>query len=351
MKIRILNLKEKDNKIFPLVSLRELVKEKPYTVIALIFLIIMAITPYTSDIIALTNVTNQTVIARVNVTNAGPDLYKVEITSPPLPIDLTAGGVTNVICNGSARDINGFDDIINVNATFYHSTVASDAADDGNTHYSNSSCLVGGQTCTAIAGSNNLNGSCICQFAVQYYANNGNWQCNMTVADDGGGGDIKGVSTENSSFVTINEVLGIDIESFTIDFGNLSVTQTSDPIRENVSNGGNIDINVTVRGYGGDNESIGQNLSMICDPNAGALANITFDNMRFDTINSTSYANMTNITNQTRQILNLTIPQRTVDTGYGNSSNSTFWRLQIPVGAAGICNGTIIFGAIDATPS
>jgi hypothetical protein len=340
MKIRISSLKENEDKIFPLVSLRQFVKEKPYIIIALIIIMIMAITPQTSDITAY----NQTVIARVNVTNSGPNLYRVEITSPLVPIDLTAGGVTIVVCNGTFRDINGYDDIIDVNATFYQNTFASDATDDGNNHYSNTSCLVGGNTCTAIPDSNNLNGSCICQFAVQYYANNGTWQCNMTITDDGG---IE--SSENSSFVTINEVLGIDVETTTLDFGNLSVSQTSDPTRQNVTNVGNVPINITVRGYGGDNETIGQNVSMICDSSAGALANITFDYMRLDTINSTDYADMINITNQTKQIADLTIPKRTTNSSYGNSSNSTFWRLKIPPEAGGICNGTIIFGAIDAT--
>ena len=285
------------------------------------------------------NVTNQTVIARVNVSNTEPTLYKVEITSPTPPIDLTPGGATVVTCNGSVQDINNFDDITSVNATFYQSTVASDTADDNNTHYSNSSCLVGGQTCSVIEGTNNQNGSCICQFPVQYYANNGNWQCNMTVTDSG-----SLTSTQNSTFVTINEVLGIDVENLTLDYGDLSVTETSNPIRENVTNIGNVPINITLRGFGGDNESIGQNVTMICELGT----NITFGYQRFDLQSSAAFADMINLTNQTRQIQDLTIPKRTTNSGYGNSSNSTFWRLQIPLGASGICNGTVIFGAIDA---
>lgn len=296
----------------------------------------------TTENVFASNTTNQTVIARVNVSNTEPILYKVEITSPTQPIDLTPGGATVVTCNGSVQDINNFDDITSVNATFYQSTVASDTADDNNTHYSNSSCLVGGQTCSAIEGSNNQNGSCLCNFPVQYYANNGSWQCNMTVIDSG---DLK--STENSSFVKVNEVLGIDVETLSLDYGNLSVSQISDPVRENVTNIGNIPINVTIRGYGGNNESIGQNVTMMCESGT----NITFNNQRFDVNNNSQnvFADMINLTNQTRQIADLTIPKRTESAGFGNSSNSTFWRLQIPLGASGVCNGTIIFGAIAST--
>lgn len=292
--------------------------------------------PFATNNVFGLNVTNATVIARVNVSNTEPTIYKVKIDSPVPPIDLTANAATTVICNGSIQDTNGFDDIKNVSARFYDITVASNASDDNNTHYTNSSC----GNCTAVPGTNNQNGSCLCQFGVQYYANNAVWQCNMTINDSGGI-----ARDENSSFVTINEVLGISIENSILDYGNLSVTQISNLIRQNVTNGGNIPINVTVRGFGGDNESIGQNLSMICE----AGSNITFDNQRFYPGNNTAFGDMYNLTNQTRQIFNLTIPQRTTDSGLGNSSNSTFWRLQIPVGASGVCNGTIIFGAKDGT--
>lgn len=290
---------------------------------------------FTTDSVIGVNVTNATVIARVNVSNTEPYLYKVKIDSPPQPIDLTANGVTIILCNGSAQDTNGYGDIKNVSATFYDITVASNAADDGNTHYSNISC----GPCSAVEGTNNQNGSCLCQFAVKYYANSGTWQCNMTINDSGGL-----ISSENSSFVTINEVLGINVESTILDYGNLSVTQISNYIRENITNGGNVPINVTARGFGGDNESIGENLSMICE----AGSNITFGNQRFYPGNNTVFEDMYNLTNQTRQIFNLTIPKRITNAGFGNSSNSTFWKLQVPIGASGVCNGTIIFGAIDA---
>lgn len=288
----------------------------------------------TTDSVVGANVTNTTVTARVNVTNTEPNLYLVRVMNSP--IDLVANGATTVICNGSVQDTNGFADIVNVSATFYDISVASNAPDDNNNHYTNSSC----GNCSAIPDSNNQNGSCVCQFAVQYYANPATWQCNMTVNDTGGI-----ASTRNSSFASVNEVLGISVQNPILDYGNLTVTETSEPVIQNVTNTGNIPINVTLRGFGGSNESIGENLTMICE----AGTNITFGYQRFYPGNTTAFADMFNLTNQTRQIFNLTIPQRTVDNALGNSSNSTFWKLQIPIGASGVCNGTIIFGAIDST--
>ncbi|MEK6943616.1 MAG: hypothetical protein AABX00_06140 [Nanoarchaeota archaeon] len=307
-----------------------------YILLVLLFSSFLFIgTVFTSPDAAALNVTNKSVLARVNVSNTEPTLYRVYVTSPTPPIDLTANNATNVICNGSATEINGFNDIKNVSATFYFEGINPNAADDNNTHYKNISCGL----CSAVPGTGNQNATCSCQFPVQYYANAGRWQCNMTINDSGGL-----LSSENSSFVTVNEVLGIDVETPVLDFGNLSASQISRFVRQNVTNTGNIPINVSVRGYGSDDEDIGQNLSMICE----AGVNITFGYMRYQPDNTTIFGDMQNITNQSRQVVNLTIGQRFKDSAVGNSTNSTYWKLQIPLGAAGVCNGTIIFRAVQA---
>jgi hypothetical protein len=288
-----------------------------------------------SDVLGL-NISNQTVTARVNVTNTEPNLYKVVLTESP--IDLNANGAKTVTCNGSFQDTNGYDDIDNVTATLFYEGTLSNAQDDNNTHYSNISC----GPCDVVPNTGNQNGSCLCNFAVQYYANPGRWQCNMTINDSGGI-----VKSENTTFYTVNEVLGISVESNILDYGNMSVTQVSRPTRENVTNGGNIPINITLRGYGGDDEEIGRNYTMLCDFGA----NISFGFQRYTFDNSTAFGDMHNLTNQTRQFPGLTIPRRMNSTNFANSTNQTFWKLQIPSGVAGICNGTIIFGARDVSDS
>ncbi|MBL7055893.1 hypothetical protein ISS07_03205 [Candidatus Woesearchaeota archaeon] len=301
-------------------------------------------TSLTSETVFGGNDTNRTVSTKVNVSNSPPSLDQVVIESPLDSlgnIDLEAGNATTVICNGTFWDPNNFDDIISVNATLYRSISDLGEKDDNNTFYSNTSCLQSGQTCEQ--NSDIRNGSCNCQFAVQYYAEPGNWQCNMTISDGDGLSDIN-----NSPDTFLNEILGIDVGTLIIDYGNLSVTEISRPIIQNLTNIGNVPLNITVRGYGGDNETTGQNVSMVCDPSV-AVSNISFNSQRFTVYNDTPFANMINLTNQTRQIGNLTIPKRINNTWLANSSNATFWRLQIPIGAGGLCNGTIIFGAVDAT--
>ena len=153
----------------------------------------------------------------------------------------------------------------------------------------------------------------------------------------------------NSSGVTITNLLAIDAPAI-LDYGNLSVTQTSAEIVHNVTNVGNINLNLSLRGYGGINDSIdhpGHNLTMICD-----FGNISIGNQRYtlgsEFTDGTSFDSMRHLTNQTAQT-NLTFPRRVNDNNFGADRNSTLWRIQVPLSVGGLCNGTIIFGAIDAS--
>jgi hypothetical protein len=312
-----------------------------FVVLGLFFctFIILGITITTSNVIG-ANITNTTVVTRVNVTNTEPNLYEVSVI--PSTINLNPGGVFNVICNASVYEANGWTDIRNVSATLYHTDYGDGITSDNNFRYINNSCLNSSNEvyCESKDGSAN-NASCYCVFPIWYYAYNGSWQCNMTVSDSFGLN-----STNWSSIATVNTVLGIDTPT-EIDFGNLSVTERSSYIRGNITNWGNVPINITVRGFGGSEETPStRNLSMVC-PTTGSL-NISNTYERYSLTNTTAFENMFNISNTSR-MLNLTIPFRENDITYGNSTNATFWRLEVPVGVTGACNGTIIFGAVDAS--
>lgn len=298
------------------------------------------------------NITNQTVIAILNVSNTEPNITNVvvddDLKIPPDEIDLIANGAKVVICNATIWDYNGAGDILsrsNTSATLYIDSEGSGAADDNNYHYTNESC----ENC--IASSDPNIAYCDCKFAVQYYANySDSWRCNFTVEDSGGHAQSEEEvflgDSEVSGLVTVTKVLGID-SPLILDYGNLSVTQTSEEIIHNITNVGNVKNNFTVRGYGGTNESVGINYTMICD-----FGNITFDYQKYefgtDKIGTTVFSEMYNLTNQTI-LTEWTIPAKKEDDYSGSESNSSLWRLQIPSQVGGTCNGTIIFGAIDAS--
>ena len=313
-----------------------------------------------------TNVTNATIIAKVNVTNTEPNITTIRIddgtSSPPNEIDLTANGATVVTCNATVFDYNGFEDITGknkTNATFFINSVGSTAADDNNFHYTNSSCNRCRQATAAEAApkdpTNQRTAICDCKFAVQYYANaSSQWTCEFIVQDKGGtqisGLELNLTDTDsNSSGVTVTKLLAIDAPVI-LNYGNLSVTQTSAEIMHNVTNVGNINLNLSLRGYGGINDSIdhpGHNLTMICD-----FGNISIGNQRYtlgsEFADSTSFNSMRDLTNQTVRT-NLTFPRRVDDNNFGADRNSTLWRIQVPLSVGGLCNGTIIFGAVDTS--
>ena len=275
---------------------------------------------------------NDTLIVRVNVSNSAPTIYNVVIADTP--IDLNAGTIKIVNCTGEVYDLNGWDDIAIANASIYdttHGYSTNLATQDDNYRYFNNSC-----NCTEI---DTENASCQCFFNVEYFANNGTWQCNMTVADNYGL-----ASSRNSSEFTINPLIAIEVPT-EIGYGNLSVTETSSQIPVNVSNYGNIQLNVSVRGWGGIDQYTSDlnDTALICATN-----NISMEYHRYSINISDTFNQMTNISNTSTQIPDFYIYQRENDAAPGNDTNTTYWRLQIPSNVAGSCNGTVEFSAIES---
>lgn len=305
------------------------------------------------------NITNNTVIARVNVTNTEPNVTAVTVDdedpTPASEIDLTANSVKIVTCNASVFDFNGWEDI-NPNATngtLYIQSVGAAGATDNNHRYRNESCDSCRQATAAESSSPSATAYCDCKFALQYYTNDSStWECNMTVRDFGGTAnpsvEINLTASGVSSTVAVTKLLAINTSTL-LDYGNLSVTETSGEIVHNVTNAGNINLNLSLRGYGGDangeNFPAGKNLTMICD-----FGNISEVNQKYEIgghKSGVAFADMRNLTNVTVRNTNVTFFARTDDTTFGADRNLTLWRLQIPLSVGGICNGTIIFGAVD----
>ncbi|MEA2036793.1 MAG: hypothetical protein U9O94_04755 [Nanoarchaeota archaeon] len=284
---------------------------------------------------------NNRTITKVNVTNVFPVIYRVSVINSA-PIDLEPNGTISLNCTGLIYDGNGWDDIVEVNATFYDTSWGDGDTFDNNYRYQNASC---NSSCTVIPNSNNNNASCYCLFDVYYYANNGTWGCNMTVSDATGLED-----SDNSTVVAINTLVGIEIPQSELDYGDMSVTEMSNYSVINVTNIGNVPLNISVRGWGGTAE---YNLSfndtcMICE--TGNISNFYQRYTNNLTIaQQSTYANMTNLSNTSTLIPSLRLPVKTDDNNVGNETNSTYWKLYIPSGVSGFCNGTLEFSAVDAT--
>jgi hypothetical protein len=293
--------------------------------------------------------TSQNITTRLNITNTEPIVYQVvldDLTDTPSgEIVLNAGDVREVYCNASASDPNGQGDLLNATATIYTLGAGYAAVDSKSTHYTNSSC----REYVNVLGTTN-NRTLTCRFNVEYFAQNTTWECNMTVMDNGGTqlpANRYSVNASGTAQATVNELVAINLSSTILDYGNLSVTETSTEKAINVTNAGNTRTNFTVLGYGGTNQSatgVG-NYSMLCQ-----VGNISIDMERFSNVTGASWANMIQLNNTANIVRNVTLLNRTSETDplAAGSTNVSYWKIKVPLSIGGLCNGTIQFAATAA---
>ncbi|MGV8141731.1 MAG: hypothetical protein ACP5NW_04805 [Candidatus Woesearchaeota archaeon] len=274
------------------------------------------------------NYKNVTVWTYVNITNAKPEVLNVTIYDPTnitlRNFTVAAGSTKTIYCNGTVRDWDGYNDVIHVNASLWHNATSNyDSSDNNNSHYTNSSCT----------NNLSLNGFMVwyvCSFDVYYYSNNGTWLCNITAMDNY---NKTGNRTGNTTFLPVYALNVTD----GIDYGNVAVESSSSDISANITNLGNMAINISVEGYGARK---GDGLAMNC-----TVGNISVSNERFSLNNTTPWSDKTPLTSGTvTNMSGLTIPKQTVPNTY--MVNESFWQLYIPPNPAGNCSGFIIFTAV-----
>lgn len=276
-----------------------------------------------------TNWRNVSVDTTLNVTDSPPTITSIALEDAS-GITLNAGSTTVINCNLTVRDYNGAATIEGVNATYYDAKFnASDDPDNNNTHYSNASCR-----------EVNVNGyfaNYTCAFTVYYYANNGSqWTCNATAIDD-----YNFTDTETNTS-TINQVYALNVTS-PIDYGNISVGDTSNNRTANVTNIGNVPMNVTVFGFG---NSSGDQQAMVCN-----FGNISVAYEKWSIDSADDYAAKTALTGNplAPQQMALRIEKQTQPAEL--MRNTTYWQIQVPAKPIfGRCNGTIVFSAEDPNP-
>ena len=254
----------------------------------------------------------------VNITNSNPLVRLVTIENP---VTLTAYSNKTVYCNTTIFDYDN--DTISVNASLFYETSSPLAANDQNDHYTNTSCTQTGRF--------NEQMNYTCAFSVNYFANNGTWYCNVTAIDDD-----DAIGTNQSQGGIIEPLIAIRVPGI-LDFGNLVQGQISENALANITNAGNRDTNLSVEGYA---VTPGDLLAMNC-----SFGEIPLSFERYNATNSSNYDLMAQLSNDTTMIKDIFVPQR-VDESL-ESINSTYWKLQIPPAAGGVCNGKILFTATD----
>lgn len=290
----------------------------PYVLVAFGILVLLA--GFQTEIFAQGyNYDHVNVTTTVNVTNARPEILNIWGSGTP-NITLNAGGQTVVQCNTSIRDYNGFGDIDVVNGTFYYEYNDSIHTDDGNEHYTNGSCA-------QVQNDGQYIGNYTCTFSVEYFAYNGTWFCNVTANDS-----FAFEATEANS-TAINPLYALNVTDV-IDYGNLSVTETSENVTATITNFGNTELNVSVKGFG---RVEGDLWGLVCSQGT----NITVENQRFSNA-LVDWGSKTPL-NETDQDLDITMLRQTNDVV--PVTNDTYWQLYVLPNPFGICNGTVMFTA------
>jgi hypothetical protein len=167
-----------------------------------------------------------------------------------------------------------------------------------------------------------------CTFDVWYYANNGTWNCTINVYNN------QSASASFNASTIINPLYAINLTDG-IDFIDVSAGFPSDNVTVNITNFGNMPVNITIQGY---DLVIGDTIGMNCSD----ATNINITNIRFSTNNTATFAQK-NKMNGSIQSLNFQIKKQTNATPI---FNTTYWQINPDPGTANrICTGYVIFSA------
>jgi hypothetical protein len=259
-------------------------------------------------------------------------IYNLTINSRPSitgmtienPVDLLAGINRSVTCNGTLLDLDGSSDLARVNATLYSQIYSStEKPNNRSIHYSNSTCRIKDPAGNAA--------DFVCGFDISYYALNGTWACNATVTDT--------INASNSSQIPsdMNQLLAIGINPVVLDYGNLQVKQESIDYSVNITNYGNMLLDLEIFGYSSfDDDGLAMNCSR---------GNITVNWERFDLAYGTNFASMITLgIISAPNSVNFNLPPSTES---ATSYKGIYWKIRVPEQTGGRCSGKVVFTAVQ----
>lgn len=187
---------------------------------------------------------NSTETASFEVMNDVPDPSSVQVNGGS-DITLAEGTNKTIVGTGTITDLNGYGHLSSVTGYLFLTTTGAGASDNRSTHYT-SSCVSNGD------GSGNTE-SYNCTFNVSHYAvptDSGanqsatNWTFLMAPLD------AEGAGTNGTDVVEVETLLAFSISPSLISFGSLNLsTNTTDTNQQvNVTNRGNVQLDVVMSG-------------------------------------------------------------------------------------------------------
>ncbi len=310
-------------------------------------LIIFLLSFFPKIILAGVGENNVTVQTLLDVGAVYPEVINVSIEEDAASVSLNPATTKKIYCAGVVVDYNGQQEIDSVMAEFYDSVVSGyGSGDDNNEHYANSSCEIINDT----AGWNGYaddayNAVVNCSMDVWYYANPQTWECTIFAID------TTGLSDTGTDTITVSDLLALGLPD-TINYGTVNATYVSEENITNVTNYGNVELNLSLNGYGFiENDGYAMNCTL------GAIKTIPIDYEKYNLTASTlGELSLTSFENVYLNLTSAPVTKR-FDLNYRQNDilneawNHTYWRIYVPLGVAGTCQGNIIFGAVQADGS
>ncbi len=322
--------------------------KKKYQIFTLIFLeaalFLLFFSFLTNNVFAGFGENNVTVKTNLTIGNVFPEVLNVSIQDDAASFSLTPNDTTTLNCVAVVRDYNGEADINAAWSRFFDNFSSNYAdSDDNNTHYTNDTCVItnnfgnyNGYTDDAYTSLVN------CTYSVWYYANATEWNCTIRINDS------YGWNAQGSDLITISPLLALGLPDI-IQYGEVNATYVSDENVTNVTNLGNVEINLSLSGYGfWENDGNAMNCTL------GSIQNISIEYEKFNLTDTTSgdishgefIGNYTNLTSSpVTKRFDLDFRKQE---SYNEAWNYSYWRVYVPLGVAGTCQGNIIFGAVQA---
>jgi len=283
---------------------------------------------------------NATVTSELTVGNVYPEVLNVSIDDGAASITLIGNQTRLVSCEALLRDYNNDSDFDTATARFFGNGSSYSGTPDNNEHYRNDSCDINRSFGTWNGfPDDDYHALANCTFSVEYYALPGEWNCTVWI------NDTNNWNATGSDNITMNELLSVGLPDI-INFGTVNATYVSEENNTRVHNYGNVPIDLALSGYA---RTEGDGYAMNCT--LGSLGAIPIEHEKYNVSvsqpGSLTLAETINYTNLTSAPVTeqFNLYYRTNDTETW-AYNSTYWRIYVPIGVAGTCNGTIIFGAI-----
>lgn len=296
--------------------------------------------PFLSKAYAVVNSTNVTVATLLQVGNVYPNVDSIRVNSGTA-VTLIPNSTSNASVYVVISDYNGEADIQNLSLVLYNmNTSTYGAGDDYNRHYTNET------VCSINASYGSIyQVNATCPVPLYYFAEPGTWNVSVVAYDNAT------LSNMNSTTFIVNTLLALGLPN-TIDYGIVNATEVSAEQTVNVTNFGNTIMNLSVKGYA---LYAGDNLSMNCS--LGAVKNISINYEKYNmTASLAGPMNLTEFQSNYTNLTSLTVVRK-FDLSYRENdlapftddTNSTYWRIYVPLGVAGSCRGNIVFGAVQST--